>query len=345
MTEVCITDRNGAVQRFLVAEGERVLHAGLAAGCALPHECATGTCGSCRATLDAGGARRLWGAAPGTRGFRKESDVLMCQITAQTDLALSLRGGFPDPATIRPITTAGVVSAPHLLTPEIARVHVALEHPITFLSGQFALVDIPGIEGPRAYSMIRAGGSTDMLSFLVRLTPDGAATRWLFGAGADRRVRVLGPLGKATYAPDDVAPFVAIVGGSGIAGLLSILDCAVGEGLLRDAPASLFFGLRAPGSAYLLDDLARTVQQAEGGLSATVVFSGAPADDETRARYPDLKFGAGFVHEVAAVSVGNVSADTRFYVAGPPGMVDAAMKSLVIEHKIQPARIRYDRFG
>ena len=51
---------------FESASCERVLHAALRAGFDLPHECATGTCGTCRATITAGNATALWPEAPGT---------------------------------------------------------------------------------------------------------------------------------------------------------------------------------------------------------------------------------------------------------------------------------------
>jgi toluene monooxygenase electron transfer component len=33
------------------------------------------------------------------------------------------------------------------------------------------------------------------------------------------------------------------------------------------------------------------------------------------------------------------------YLAGPPQMVDAAMRLLVLQGKVPPARIRYDKFS
>ena len=39
--------------------------AGLKAGFPLPYECASGTCGACRASLVSGEVRELWARAPG----------------------------------------------------------------------------------------------------------------------------------------------------------------------------------------------------------------------------------------------------------------------------------------
>ena len=46
---------------------ETILFAGLRAGLALPYECASGGCGTCRARLVAGRAASRWPAAPAWR--------------------------------------------------------------------------------------------------------------------------------------------------------------------------------------------------------------------------------------------------------------------------------------
>ena len=65
MITVSVSDRAGASAAYHVRPGERLLHAGLAAGIGLPYECATGTCGSCKATVLEGSVRTLWDEAPG----------------------------------------------------------------------------------------------------------------------------------------------------------------------------------------------------------------------------------------------------------------------------------------
>ena len=44
---------------------ESILHAGLRQGLNLPYECATGTCGTCRARLMSGDVDVRWKEAPG----------------------------------------------------------------------------------------------------------------------------------------------------------------------------------------------------------------------------------------------------------------------------------------
>jgi len=52
---------------FEAAPGEHILYAGLRAGVDLPYECATGTCGTCKAKLVSGRVREAWPTAPGKK--------------------------------------------------------------------------------------------------------------------------------------------------------------------------------------------------------------------------------------------------------------------------------------
>jgi toluene monooxygenase electron transfer component len=318
-----------------------VLLAGLAAGLGLPHECASGTCGSCRAQVVAGAAEDLWPGAPGRRHLRSAGEVLMCQTTACGDLGLVLRGALPEAAAPAAARRKGRLSRITALSPDIATFRIALDAPLPYLAGQFALVEIDGVSGPRAWSMTRRHAGGCMLDFLLRRAPGGAASALLFDEGfTEIAAQVFGPLGRASYAPEEGRPFVAIAGGSGIAGMLAILDHPLRH------PAHLFFGLRDPTSAYLLDHLASLVQTQEGRLEVTVAFSDAPAD-ALATIYPDLRFAHGMVHAVAQEALAAAPRDPAMlhFVAGPPPMVDAAMRALVLGLKIPPTEIRYDRFG
>ena len=83
-----INARNRGFQ-FDAAPGEAVLYAGLAAGIDLPYECATGTCGTCKAKLVDGRLHDAWPAAPGRKYVKPEQgEYLMCQCVADGDLTL-----------------------------------------------------------------------------------------------------------------------------------------------------------------------------------------------------------------------------------------------------------------
>src|SRR5712671_1555203 len=86
-------DPNGA--RFACAPGQTVLAAALAAGVDLPYECASGSCGSCRARLLDGSVASRWVDAPGLsdRDRRKGDRILCCQSVPQTDCVIQIRAG------------------------------------------------------------------------------------------------------------------------------------------------------------------------------------------------------------------------------------------------------------
>jgi toluene monooxygenase electron transfer component len=63
---IVVNARNGT-REFECHPGEKILHAGLRSGLELPYECATGTCGSCKARLVSGRPVSEWPDAPGGR--------------------------------------------------------------------------------------------------------------------------------------------------------------------------------------------------------------------------------------------------------------------------------------
>jgi toluene monooxygenase electron transfer component len=347
VSTVLVADRAGRQVSFEAAAGERILHAGLLAGAGLPFECASGTCGACKAQRVAGEVVDLWPEAPGRKVLRAEDEILMCQTTCVGDVALALRGSLaspPDPVIRR---QRGTMRRTDILTPDIALFEVDLDTPIDYQPGQFALVGIEGIPGLRAYSMTRHEPGAPRLNFLVRRVPDGGFSSTLFARAVPARtVEIVGPLGKAVFRPEEMRPFLAIAGGSGIAGMLGILDRTRSVGHCSLYPSELVFGLRDSASAYLLDVLEEAVEATDGGLQITVAFSHGEAEPDLVRRHPALRFNTGFVHEIGlARAIALRDCKPVHFLAGPPLMVDAAMRGLVVEAKISPTEIRYDRFG
>lgn len=351
MITVNISDRSGKRLSFFAEQGQRLLQAGLAAGLGLPHECATGTCGNCKAAIVNGDVVRLWPNAPGAKLCRNENEVLLCQSAAAGPVDLALRGNFMQPCEPPCTSLDGEITHAHSLTPEIAIFSVKLREPFAYEPGQFVLLSGLSVDGPRAYSMMRHEPEKAELTFLIRKDSKGSFSKMLFdGVSGVRPVSVFGPLGRAIFSHTEDRPFFMIAGGSGIAGMLAILHHALVAGHFENHTSHLFFGLRDAASSYLLDELAAMVERSNGKLSATIAFSDAPCPPEFAAQFPSLRFEQGFVHDVARQIVTRENKVTAigkslFFVAGPPVMVDATMRMLVTECKISPAEIRYDRYG
>ncbi|CAM5457780.1 Toluene-4-monooxygenase electron transfer component OS=Afipia felis OX=1035 GN=tmoF PE=4 SV=1 [Afipia felis] len=335
----------GPAHEFPVAAGERLLFAGLRAGVELPYECASGSCGSCRATVVEGQLSALWPDAPGNAKLRRQGTILMCQTTCRESVVLSIQARQPA-SPFKPSYLPGRLTGWTPLTPEISEFRVRLDAPMPYAAGQFCMLEFEDINGPRAYSMTSAPRADQHeLNFLIRNNPSGAVSSRLFSGGGEHDVRVFGPLGRATFESQEDRPFVAIAGGSGIAGILSIIDEAAANGHFAKHKCHVVFGLRDIESSYLLDHLSSAIKASNGGLAVTVGFSDAGKASCELSAHHALLSAKGFAHDVAKPVISQAPASSLFYIAGPPVMVDATMRMLVIENKISPKDIRYDRFG
>jgi toluene monooxygenase electron transfer component len=345
--KVSVTARNGT-RDFECEAGEKILHAALRHGVELPYECATGTCGTCKARLVRGRSASEWAEAPGRRYLKSEAELLTCQSVAHEDCALEVGGPLkrPEPDTSAPRLLGGVLGGLRRLTHDVVAFDVDLDGPLDFAAGQFALLRVPGIAGARAYSMVNFTRQARRLSFVVKRKPGGAVSDWLFGAGGEgTRLELLAPLGHATFHPDARRHLLCIAGGSGIAGMLSILTRACQAGHFAAWDGHVFFGVRTAGDAFFLDELEGLRRHYPDRLAVTLALSDEDVPAALPAAYPGFGFGRGFVHAVAAERMAGRYADLRAFVAGPPPMVDASLRLLLREARLSPAEIRYDKFS
>jgi toluene monooxygenase electron transfer component len=345
---IVISARNQA-HTFGCGGDEKILHAGLRSGIALPYECGTGTCGTCKARLVDGKVGDEWPEAPGRRSLQAgDGEILMCQSVPRTDCALEVgrvvRGmaaGAHLPrslgASIRGITS---------LTHDVLALELELSDPLDFEAGQFMLLSVPGIAGARAYSMVNFATRAEGLVFAVKKKPGGCMTRWLFAdAAAGGCVELFGPLGAAIFEPDAGKNLLCVAGGSGIAGMMSILSRATRQRYFERHAGDLFFGVRARRDVFFLDELAAFHREAQGALRVTLAFSDEDVDPGLAARYARFGFDKGFVHAVAAERMQGRWDNVRAWAAGPPPMVDATLRMLLRDGKLKPDNIRYDKFS
>jgi toluene monooxygenase electron transfer component len=325
---------------FDAAPGERVLYAGLRAGIDLPYECATGTCGTCKAKLVSGRVADRWAGAPGKKYVKQAGEFLMCQCAAEEALTLEVSKFVyaVEPGACVPQTCAGTVRGVRLLTHDVMGFALELERPRDFDAGQFLLLAAEGVEGFRAYSMCNYARGGRTLDFVAKRKPDGGFSDWLFGANREgARLEAFGPLGKATFDPALGKNLLCIAGGSGIAGMMSILARADAADYFSSHQGHVFFGVRTMKDAFFLKELSQTKAQVTVALSEEdVPQESTPAN---------LKFEKGLVHEVAKRAMAGKYQNVRAYVAGPPPAVDAAIRVLLLDAKLTTDNIRYDKFS
>lgn len=321
---------------------ETVLSAGLRAGLQLPYECASGGCGSCRAQLVEGSVRTLWKDATGLteRDRRRGNRLLMCQSIPDGDCTIKatlaeIREPAVEPA---PQRLPGRLIGRHRLTEDTALFTVRFDTPLRFLPGQFMLLESStGVR--RAYSMAHPVRDHDSMTveFVICAKPDGAASRWLFN---DIRIGdalvAEGPYGRAYARPDSARPVLCIAGGTGLAPILAITEYLLAVG--RTPALHLYVGHRTDAHVVLLERLAK-LRDMGAELAMSV--------EHTTALSPgDRPFTPARVGRV----IDHVAADwTTFsghdiYLAGPPGMIDAALRALVRDGDAEADRVFFDRF-
>ena len=333
---------------FDAPAGEKVLFAGLRAGIPLPHECATGTCGSCRGRLKSGQIDAGWLQAPGRKRFKPGGgELLMCQAVAQSPCRLAVASDMQPfrKDDLRPAHYRGTIAGCAKLTADVLRFDVTLSAPARFHAGQFFVLRAPTVNGYRAYSMVNYRAPAERLEFIIKRKPHGAFSNWLFDADqTGASIDLFGPLGRATFHQDESCDLFMIAGGSGIAGLLSILEHACSAGYLRDHKAALFFGVRTWDDVFFVDRLASMRQRAGRHLTVHITVSEQNPAQPRPENLSAFSTSHGLVHQAALKALPADAADTMVYVAGPPPMVDASLAALIAEARVAPRMIRYDKF-
>jgi len=166
--------------------------------------------------------------------------------------------------------------------------------------------------------------------------PGGAVSEALFDRlQIGESLGIDGPYGIAYLRTDNNRPIVGIAGGSGLAPVLSVVRGASLLKWQRPKPTVLYGGR---GPADIPD------------LPATLAAERIDANFRPVVSDPDLAEKAawagdvGFVHNFIVDSLDGDPADHEYYLAGPPPMIEAAVRLLAAELRVPSGQIHYDRF-
>lgn len=316
------------------AAEDSLLRAALRAGIGFPHECSVGGCGACRFELIEGEVEDVWPQAPGlSERDRKRGKRLACQSRLLGDAKLRVRCDDSYRPVIAPVRQSFTLAARRMLTHDMAELSFESGQPVDFLPGQYALLYLPGVPGPRAYSMSNVADGSGQLQFIVRRTPGGTGSGQLVDQLAiGERIDIDGPYGHAYLREQVERPIVCIAGGSGLAPMLSIARRALTAMPTR---VDFFFGGRS------VDDLcADALLQPLPGFGQRLTLHNvvsAPTD----ARWTGA---TGWVHDEVDRVVGEQADHCEFYFAGPPPMIESLQELLMVRRKVNFERIHFDRF-
>lgn len=229
---------------FLVEEGEDVLTAGLRQGIDLRYGCRHGKCTTCKYIVVEGDVVHR-GASPYAFSDREleEGGVLLCSTFARSPLVITPFGeqavsdGFmlipPEERRARVVSLAPA-------SEDLVELRLRPDTPLSYRSGQYAEIGLPGNGERRSYSMTYPPDPSGDLTFLI----DAGHRRVLdaLTATADEELTVLGPFGRLYHRPAE-RPILMAATGAGLGPLLAILRELRAAG--PAPPICLYYGARS----------------------------------------------------------------------------------------------------
>jgi len=206
---------------------------------------------------------------------------------------------------------------------------------LEFQPGQFLTMILAGesAEGgvlKRSYSLASAGSPADVLRFIVRLVPDGAASRALLALPLGATVSFTGPHGFFTLEPAHAGDVVFVATGTGMAALLPML-----ARLAEQAPTGrrmLLWGLRREEDIFALDEVRALC---EGAGTTLRLFLSAPGDDWSEGRG---RVVAPVLEQLPALH------EPMFYLVGNGGMIADLKRELIARGVNRKKQIRTEAF-
>ena len=339
MTEYKIL-MEGDSEAFLQVSDDTLLQGALRAGVGFPYECSSGGCGSCKFELVEGEVENRWPQAPGlTERDRRKNRLLACQCRPRSALKIKTRSSAEYRPLIAPRRRKARLLKSQAITHDIHEFQFVTEEPADFLSGQYALLAIPGVNTLRAYSMSNISNKAGEWHFQIRRVPNGAATGKLFHhLQSGDEIEIDGPYGVAylrTGVPRDI---VCVAGGSGLAPMVSIARSAAHSGMLKTRQLHFFYGGRTA-----RDICGETYLRELSGYGERIHFHpvvSLPGDDSGA----QWRGETGFVHESVRRAFGDSLPGFEFYFAGPPPMTQTLQEMLMVGYQVPFEQIHFDRF-
>jgi len=305
-----------------VEEGQTILDAALRQGIYIPHACGHGLCGTCKVTVEDGDVDHGAANPFALMDFeRDDGKTLACCATLNSDTTIEADIDEDPDAEIIPVqdhatTVARIVD----LTPTIKAIFLKLDKHLHFQAGQYVQVQIPGIEGGRAFSIANSPKQvieTGEIELNVRILKDGKATTWLHNQlKVGDSLKISGPYGRFLVRKSAKQPLIFMAGGSGLSSPRSMILDLLEHGSTE--PMTLVYGQRSADELYYDAEFKALAQQHPH-------FTYVPALSEGSSAHT----AQGFVHDVAKAHFHGDFSGHKAYLCGPPVMIEACIAALM----------------
>jgi phenol hydroxylase P5 protein len=280
-------------------------------------------CGTCKTRIEDGEVDHGAASPFALMDFeRDEGFTLACTATLLSDATIEADvDEDPDARRISVRDFAGTVVAIDDLARDVKGLRIALDGvEIDFQAGQHVNLFLPGVEGPRPFSLANPPAESGFVDLQVRLVPGGAATTYVHQQlKAGDRIALSGPYGRFLVRKSRGGPLLFLAGGTGVSSPRSMVLDLLAEGYSE--AITLVHGVRTQADLYGRDEFEALAQQYPN-------FRYAPALSEEPAA-SDWAGERGFVHDVAKRLYGGIFAGNTAYLCGPPPMIEACVSALM----------------
>lgn len=306
-----------------VEERQTILDACLRQGIWLPHACGHGLCGTCKVEVLEGEVDHGDASSFALMDFeRDEGKALACCCTLEEDVTIEAEIDEDEDAENIPVRDfTGTVREIERLSPDILGVWLDLDgDPIHFQAGQYINLTVPGIEGPRAFSIATSPADGTRIELHIRKVEGGKATTWIHeNLEVGQKLCFAGPYGQFFTRKSRGGTKIFIGGGSGLSSPKSMVLDLLENGW--SDPVWLFQGARGLKDLYYRDLFAGLAAKYENFHYIPALSAPNDGDDWTGE--------TGFVHQaVERVFDGQFEGHTA-YLCGPPPMIEAAIRTLM----------------
>ncbi len=304
-----------------VEEGQSLLDACLRAGIYLPYACNHGLCGTCKVQVVEGEIEHNEASSFALMDLeRAEGKCLACVATLSSDCVIEADVEEEPDAQHHPVQDlkARVVRLADL-TPTVKGVWLELPAPgLSFQAGQYVNVSVPGVAGPRAFSIASAPSSPTLLELNVRKVDGGAATTYLHEqVQVGDTFAISGPLGRFFVRESAHLPMIFLAGGSGVSSPKSMILDLLERGNAQ--AITLVYGARNRDELYD-HDLFESLAAAHANFRYVPVLGEASAD------WTGL---TGMTHDAANEAFAKRFSEHKAYLCGPPLMIEACISALM----------------
>ncbi len=306
-------------------EDQTILDACLRSGVWVPHSCTHGTCATCKAEILEGEVEHGAASSFALMDFeRDEGKVLLCTATPKGDLVIEADVDVDETIPTHAVEDyVGTLVAMEDIANDTRRVVIELDRDLTFNAGQYMSLQLPNSPGvSRTYSMANSPAEGRRLEFQIRKVAGGLGTDgWVFkDLAVGDEIKLSGPYGRFVLREDRDDPAIMIAGGTGLAPMASMIKRALVEGEGEVSHITLYQGARTREWLYDVE----LFRELEAQFPDRFTYRPCLSEEEAEG------FAAGTVTDVLNADHPTLKGHVG-YVCGPPAMVDAALKTLMLK--------------